>query len=314
MILEVQHETRFEYSELAIEAITEVRMEPVTDGEQSLHSFHLAVNPETPIFRYRDGFGNCVHHFNLLAPHQAVRILAAAIVETERPPRDLAESRAPWPIADDRLDLETLDYLPFRGSVRATPRLVPVLDALRPRRGAPVAALVRDVAHYIHTHFHYARAVTLATSPVDDVLEKGKGVCQDFAHLMIAVLRSFGVPSRYVSGYVHRPNKESQSHAWCEAWVPDLGWIGIDPTNDRVIDDRFVKVAIGRDFTDVPPNKGVCRTRGQESIFVRVETRALERLPALSWREQLPPLNVPLTIILDRTGVESEGLEEIQQQ
>jgi transglutaminase-like putative cysteine protease len=314
MILEVQHETRFEYSEPATEAIAEVRMEPVTDAEQSLHSFHLAVNPETPIFRYRDGFGNCVHHFNLLGPHQAVRILAAAIVETERPPRDLADSQAPWPIPGGSLDLETLDYLPFRGSVRATPRLVPVLDTLRPRRGALVGTLVRDVAHYIHTHFHYARAVTLATSPVDDVLERGKGVCQDFAHLMIAVLRSFGVPSRYVSGYVHRPNKESQSHAWCEAWVPDLGWIGIDPTNDRVIDDRFVKVAIGRDFTDVPPNKGVCRTRGQESIFVRVETRALERLPALSWREQLPPLNVPLTIILDRTGEERESLEEIQQQ
>ena len=98
--------------------------------------------------------------------------------------------------------------------------------------------------------------MTLASSPVDDVLEQGKGVCQDFTHLMIAVLRSFGVPARYVSGYVHRPNKESQSHAWCEVWLPDLGWVGIDPTNDCPVTEHFIKVAVGRDFTDVPPNKG----------------------------------------------------------
>jgi transglutaminase-like putative cysteine protease len=314
MILEVQHETRFEYSEAAIEGVTEIRMEPVTDAEQSLHSFHLAVSPETETFRYRDGFGNCVHHFNLLGPHQAVRILAAGIVDTERTPRHLGESTVPWPIPDGTLDLEALAFLPFRGSVRATPKLVPLLEALRPRRSMPVARLVLDVAHYIHTHFHYARDVTLATSPVDEILEKGMGVCQDFAHLMIAVLRSFEIPARYVSGYVHRPNKESQSHAWCEVWVRDLGWIGIDPTNDQVVDDRFVKVAIGRDFTDVPPNKGMCRTRGQESIFVRVETRALERLPSQSWHEQLPPLNVPLTAVRERSGSESVDRQEIQQQ
>ena len=94
-----------------------------------------------------------------------------------------------------------------------------------------------SVADHIHRNFRYARDVTLAASPVDEVLEKGKGVCQDFAHLMIALLRSLGVPVRYVSGYIHRPNRESQSHAWCEAWLPDLGWIGVDPTNTRVVDE-----------------------------------------------------------------------------
>jgi transglutaminase-like putative cysteine protease len=314
VILEVRHETTFEYSAPAVEAVIEVRMEPVSDGEQGLHSFHLAVTPEAEIFRYQDGFGNRVHHFNLLASHQAVRILAASIVESERTPRDLGCSRALWPIPHEDAGLDALDFLQFRGSVRATPKLAPLLDALRPRRGTPVVELVRSVARHLHGHFQYARDVTLASSPVDEILDKGKGVCQDFAHLMIAVLRSLDVPARYVSGYIHRPNKESQSHAWCEAWVPDLGWVGIDPTNDRVIDERFVKVAIGRDFTDVPPNKGVCRTRGRESIFVRVETRALERLPSLSWQEELPPLDAPLTAILERHGSEPEGAGEIQQQ
>ena len=152
------------------------------------------------------------------------------------------------------------------------------------------------------------RDVTLASSPVDDVLEQGKGVCQDFTHLMIAVLRSFGVPARYVSGYIHRPNRESQSHAWCEVWLPGLGWVGIDPTNDCLVTEHFVKVAVGRDFTDVPPNKGVYRGRVQETIYVRVETRELNNLPSLSWQEQLPPLNVPLTAIrlMRRTAPETD--------
>lgn len=314
MILEVQHETKFEYSEHAAEALTEVRMEPVTGADQSLHSFHLVVSPPTEIFRYQDGFGNRVHHFSILSPHDVVRILAASIVETHRSFPDPAASRALHPIAESQLSLDVLDFLQFRGSVRQTPRLVPVLEAVRPRKKETVGQLVLEVARYIHEHFRYARDVTLASSPVDEILEKGKGVCQDFAHLMIAVLRSLGVPARYVSGYIHRPNKESQSHAWCEAWVPDLGWIGVDPTNNKVVDDRFVKVAVGRDFTDVPPNKGVCRTRGQESIFVRVETRALKRLPSLSWQEQLPPLNVPLTAIVPRRSGEARTAEELEQQ
>ncbi len=110
--------------------------------------------------------------------------------------------------------------------------------------------------------------------PIDDVLTHGKGVCQDFTHLMIAILRSWDVPARYVSGYIHRTNKESQSHARCEAWLPDLGWVGIDPTNDQLPDERFVKVAIGRDFTDVPPNKGVYRGKAEESILAAWEIEA----------------------------------------
>ena len=100
-----------------------------------------------------------------------------------------------------------------------------------PPPGVPLGEWVLSVSQYIQGHFEYARDVTSASSPIDDLLQHQKGVCQDFAHLMIAILRSCGVPARYVSGYIHRPNKDSQSHAWCEVWLPDLGWFGIDPTN-----------------------------------------------------------------------------------
>jgi transglutaminase-like putative cysteine protease len=122
------------------------------------------------------------------------------------------------------------------------------------------------------------------------------------------------VPSRYVSGYVHRPGQESQSHAWCEAWLPELGWLGVDPTNDRLVGERFIKVAVGRDFSDVPPNKGVYRGRAIETISVRVQTQELERLPPLSWQDQLPPLQGPLTALASRRHGDPATDEAEQQQ
>jgi transglutaminase-like putative cysteine protease len=314
LILEIQHESRFTYAEAVEEAVAEVRMEPVSDAHQTCRSFHLAVSPPTEVNRYQDGFGNRVHHFNVLGAHDQVRILAAAVVETHPRPHNPTSCQAVYPLDSDQLGLEEVDFVRFRGPVRPSPRLAPVLDALRPFSGAPLGDLVLRVSHYIHDRFEYARDVTLASSPVDDLLEQGKGVCQDFTHLMIAVMRSFGVPARYVSGYVHRPNSESQSHAWCEVWLPALGWVGVDPTNDCAVTEHFIKVAVGRDFTDVPPNKGVYRGRAQEGIHVRVETRELATLPSLSWQEQLPPLNVPLTAIRPLPRPTAESDPESQQQ
>ena len=172
---------------------------------------------------------------------------------------------------------------------------------------------VCQVAEHIRGRFEYASHVTDATSPIDHLLTRGKGVCQDFTHLMIAVLRSFGVPARYVSGYIHRENKESQSHAWCEVWLPDVGWTGFDPTNGCPVNGHFVKTATGRDFTDVPPNKGTYRGAGDERIKVRVATRTLDRLPSLSWHDQLAPLDVPVHSVL-RTAPVYGSEEEAQQQ
>jgi transglutaminase-like putative cysteine protease len=314
MILEIQHETRLDYSHPVTESVTELRMEPLNDNDQSCHSFHLDISPSCPLFRYEDGFGNCVHHFNLAAPHTQVRVLAACVVETHPTPRTLAGSRVIYPLDLKGVDLDVLGFLRLRGPVHSTPLLTPHIDALRPVPGSPIAPFIVQVAHHIHTHFAYARHVTLANSPIEDVLKQGKGVCQDFTHLMLALLRSFDLPARYVSGYLHRPNKESQSHAWCEAWIPDMGWIGFDPTNDCIVGEHFVKVAAGRDYTDVPPNKGVYRGQGEESISVRVESRALERLPSRSWQQQLPPLNIPLTSIAGPRRGQGQAEEESQQQ
>jgi transglutaminase-like putative cysteine protease len=314
MILEIQHETCFDYTEPVKESVTEVRMQPVSDDHQTCQSFHLKMSPAAQQFWYNDGFGNSVHHFDILGAHSQVRILAASVVETHPAQHDLEASKTAWPLNLDPANLEVLDFLRFRGPTQGTPRLNPLVAELRPRNGTALAPFVFAVSHHIHTHYEYARDVTLVNSPIDHLLEKRKGVCQDFTHLMIALLRSFGIPARYVSGYIHRANQESQSHAWCEAWLPDLGWVGLDPTNDCVVHDHFVKVAVGRDFTDVPPNKGVYRGRGEEAISVRVESRALERMPSLSWQQQLPALNIPLTAVAGRRGFSPGHPDEESQQ
>jgi transglutaminase-like putative cysteine protease len=314
MILQIQHETCLQYSDPVTEWVAEMRVEPISDERQTCQSFYLRLSEPTAQFHYQDGFGNHVHHFNLLSPQQEVRVLAASLVETFPPRCRLADSRACYPMPVDEAPVETLDFMTCRGPLHSTPLLEPILTALRPRDGMAVGEVVASVSKYIHEHFAYARDVTNASSPIADILQHRKGVCQDFAHLMIAILRSFDLPARYVSGYIHRPNKESQSHAWCEVWLPDLGWVGIDPTNDCLVTDHHVKVASGRDFTDVPPNKGVYRGGGEETILVRVQTRALERLPPLWWQEQLRPLDVPLTAIGRGVHTLAENGEHGQEQ
>lgn len=314
MILEIQHETRLEYAGPVTESVTEVRMEPGSDADQSCRSFHLKLSPPAEAHSYVDGFGNRVHHFNLLAPHSHVTILAASVVETH--PRDLDPLAGPgrYPVNPAALPLDAVGYLGFHGPVRPTPLLDPVLDALRPTAGENLGRLVARASAFIQERFEYAPDVTHASSPIDDVLREGKGVCQDFAHLMIGILRSFAVPARYVSGYIHRPGQESQSHAWAEAWLPGVGWLAMDPTHNRPRTDDLVEIAVGRDFTDVPPNKGTYRGAAAQTISVRVETRALDRLPALTWREQLPPLQIPLRAILPRRPVPGPTLADIEQQ
>ena len=317
MILEIRHETRFEYTEPVTEAICEMRMEPRSDEGQSCHSFHLALRPTAERFRYQDGFDNVVHHFNVLAPHAEVRLRAASVVLTHRERPAIERSAARLPIDPATLELEPLQFLALGGPVREGANIEPVLAPVRGAEGTRVIDAALATARHIHEKFEYAPQVTHASSPIDHVLEEGKGVCQDFAHLMLAMLRTQGIPARYVSGYLHRPGRESQSHAWVDVWVPDLGWVGIDPTNDCLVDGNFVSVALGRNFNDVPPNKGVYRGTSGEAIFVRVETKELSALPPLSWQEQLPSLQAPLAAIASRprwAGGKTEMEQQQQQQ
>ena len=269
MRVTIRHTTRFLYPEPARASFNELRLTPRNDEQQNLISFHLYVDPKARTTTYRDHFGTLVYAFNVWAPHDRLVITGESAMVTY--------PRTPLPVDTDPRagSLEALDDPALRGdqaewlheSALASGREPLSTFAQHVRQVvAPtsVLALIRGVAHEVHSRFTYASGSSYVSSTVDDLLERGTGVCQDFAHLMIATLRDLGIPARYVSGYFYAGELEPEhdtpvaveSHAWVEALVPGWGWVAYDPTNDCPADERHVTVAVGRDYSDVAPVRG----------------------------------------------------------
>ena len=277
MILEVQHETRLAYTEPVAESVAEVRMEPVSDADQSCRSFHLAVSPPAEVVPLPGRLRQPRPHFNVLPHPREVR-------DPGRQRRRDAPPAARPGRCDRPLPARPRRRGPGGARLPAASRpgpadargWQPLLDALRPQPGTPLGELVVTAsAGYIHEPLRVRARRDPGQFADRRRAEQGKGVCQDFTHLMIAVLRSFGGAGP-VRQRLHPPARTRSRRATpgARSWLPDLGWVGIDPTNDCSVDEQFVKVAVGRDFTDVPPNKGVYRGRAQRDRSpVRVETR-----------------------------------------
>jgi transglutaminase-like putative cysteine protease len=176
---------------------------------------------------------------------------------------------------------ETFDFLRANGFVRETEQLRAFIDKHRLddlKRGDPLTAL-RRLSETIYQSFDYEAGVTGADSPIDQALSAGRGVCQDFAHIMIAICRGWGVPARYVSGYLFTDRKAGDrsdpdaTHAWVEVFLPSLRWVGFDPTNNAMAGERHVVVACGRDYSDVPPSRGVYKGDAESQLGVAVSVR-----------------------------------------
>lgn len=287
MYYRIRHRTRYYYSAPVHESLTEVRMHPRTEGRQRCLDYQLAVTPKAQVHVYRDFLGNAVHHFGVPAQHNELNIMAESVVEM----KDFAEfPHALGPGAWDELDAEVKrgDYwemlLPSRFP-RPTALLLDLahkLDAVR--RDDPVQLLL-ELNTRLHDAFEYVPESTTVDSPIDDALKQKKGVCQDFAHIMIAVVRQLRIPCRYVSGYLHHSDtehdrsREDATHAWVEALLPSLGWIGFDPTNDLLARERHIRTAVGRDYADVPPTRGVFKGDAATAMAVAVSVSASDHLP-----------------------------------
>jgi transglutaminase-like putative cysteine protease len=261
------------------ESVMEIRMQPRSEGPQMLRSFQIATNPRSQLYAYTDHFGNAVYHFNVLKTHEELRIEAQAVIEIARIPE--------LPPAADMLEWErfnsynlTHDHFDLlEPSKFAEPS--PALAAFQRDKGLdkpqadPLTAL-RRLNTTINASFEYESGITQADSPIDHALEERRGVCQDFAHIMIAIARQWGIPARYVSGYLyHRPKAKDRSnpdatHAWVECYLPSLGWIGFDPTNDVLADERHIRVAVGRDYADVPPTRGTFKGVAESELAIAV--------------------------------------------
>jgi transglutaminase-like putative cysteine protease len=237
-----------------------------------------------------------VHAFTVNQFHRQIRIVATSVVETDRPRKEVEKFSDTWPIARERQDYPPFDYLHFGGPVIDTPQLRDIVKVLEAREDMSLGELALRMLVLINEKFTYRKGATTSASPITDLLTRGEGVCQDFTHLMIGMSRALGIPARYVSGLVH-PDAErfrgfTQTHAWCELLFPSAGWVGFDPTNNCIVGPNFVKVAIGRDYRDVPPNRGVFRGKSTESIEVAVHSEELTTIPAELAAERVQPLNI----------------------
>jgi transglutaminase-like putative cysteine protease len=267
--LEIVHSTRYRYTGPIAETVMEVRLRPMDGNGQRCLEFDLEISSGLEPRAYLDGYGNNVHYFNLVRPHTKLSVTSRSVVETG--------------IGPDVEPGEELvhDFLRYRAPVKDVPgvrELAGRHHIADPTAGSTVEEALDQLTLAISRDFAYDRAVTNVYSAVDDVLELRAGVCQDFAHLFIAVARAMGVPARYVSGYIHSPRGSgvaTASHAWAEAWVPTRGWVGYDATHPIRTSDHHVRLAVGRDYSDAAPTRGIYVGSAMGTMEVTVRTRVV---------------------------------------
>lgn len=270
MRLEIVHSTHYQYSGPIAESVMEVRLQPMDGGGQRCLDFALDISSGVKARSYTDGYGNRVHYFNVVKPHSRLTVTSRSTVETGLGPDAAA--------GDDLV----LDFLRFRRpvvDVEGVHELARAHAVANPNSAESIESALERLTLAISHDFEYNRAVTNVYSTVDEVLNLRAGVCQDFAHLFIAVARAMGVPARYVSGYIHFADASgatTASHAWAEAWVPGKGWIGYDATRPVLTGEHHVRLAVGRDYGDAAPTRGVYVGSANSSMRVRVRTRELQ--------------------------------------
>lgn len=290
------HDTVFLYDNAVSESIMEVRLRPRDDEQQRCQQFTLSITPKTVVHDYIDSFGNHIHHFDVPAPHTSLVVRAESVVEVWQPaPRPATLTMEEWQALDAVRPTDMLDLLLHSKYTLGSVLLSGFMREFGFQRDRDPLSVIDHIAKSLYETIKYAPQSTAVDSSIDVVLEQHRGVCQDIAHLMIAICRQLGIPSRYVSGYLYHSrsdNDRSQAdatHAWVEVWLPTLGWIGIDPTNNIWASERHIRMALGRDYADVPPTRGVYRGIANERLEVAVAVNDADnviRTPAparLAW-------------------------------
>ena len=274
MRIRLVHVTRFDYSADVVEGVMEVRLGPLSDATQRWDRFNLTVTPTGSVRPYTDGFGNRTHLVTVGKVHSVLEVVTRSELSTTlenpfalpaKPPRALSPS-------------ELVDFLSPSPMVPALPEFIELAEPQRAANPEQTFEVARALSRLVHETFAYQRNVTTVTTTVAEVMRLRTGVCQDFAHVLIGLCRAVGVPARYVSGYTVAEMPEGDeaprtqaSHAWVEAYTPTHGWRGFDATNDVVVGDAHVKIAVGRDYGDVSPTRGSFRGNAAQRLGVTVE-------------------------------------------
>ena len=284
----LHHVTEFEYDGPVSESYNELHLQPQDDEAQHCIGFRLRTQPATAPSASRDYFGNWVHRFNIVQKHRRLRVEAEATVMVQEPATPALEQSITLAALDAQreplLDAH-YDFLVPSTYVPSPEGIAPLLRGVEDASGGTAIGFALAAIRIVHDNFRYEKGSTHVYSSVCDVLASGTGVCQDFAHLLIALARRQAAPARYVSGYL-APRKPTEaaaspdqviggqaSHAWAEIFVPEIGWLGLDPTLGVPASARHIRVAYGRDYGDVAPVRGVYRGQAGQRLSVDVRVR-----------------------------------------
>jgi transglutaminase-like putative cysteine protease len=269
----ITHLTRYTYPSKVHDSANQLRLYPVTDTWQNVTDYSLKITGEPVIESHRDYFGNLVQTFTLTEPHEMLEIESAfSVITTPRPaPAGNALVQESIPLTDIS-DLVLLDYLrsPVVNGLNGFEEMMQEL-----KQGiTSVLGLAQKFSDHIYNHFRYIRGVTNVNSTLQEVWNLRAGVCQDFAHLLLEMLRYAGIPARYVSGYICPEDSSTRgigaTHAWVDVFLHGYGWVGIDPTNNCIADTHHVRIATGRNFNDCSPVKGTYRGTSDHGLEVIV--------------------------------------------
>jgi transglutaminase-like putative cysteine protease len=279
MLISLLHRTTFAYAGKAHDSFNEVRLRPLEDATQACRNFELKTDPSTQIREYVDFYGNTVHYFDITAAHE--KLMIEAVSEVETTPNAARPEVPVVPLSEGEAERE------WRSEFVVDSHFVPLdvsvwkeaQDALHEGR-SDIWSDVRRISRHVFTTFAYKPRSTGVATIATEAIKLRAGVCQDFAHVALGMCRVSGIPARYVSGYFikvqRRPGEEEASHAWIEAFIPGYGWAAYDPTHDRAADERYVKVACGRDYGDIRPVSGTYRGGKTRSLEVEVRLREAE--------------------------------------
>ena len=280
---ELEHVTKYRYGIPVRNCAMSLALKPTEDRRQRVSGFRIETEPDGSLFQVEDSFGNTRHQFHLYREHRSLVITARSTVDVapcDSSP-ELLENDAWATIRDWRNSFHHRVYLDHSAMARPSSTLERFIreNGIQPTDD-PLNALER-LSATLYDRFHYDPGTTTFSSTIEHILDSGSGVCQDYAHVMIAIARTWGIPARYVSGYLHDVAAEGSgdgtttTHAWVECLLPGLCWIAFDPTNATRVDERHVRVAVGRDYRDVSPTHGVLQGGGEIEIEVAVTMRPL---------------------------------------
>ncbi|MEB3983407.1 transglutaminase family protein [Mycobacterium sp. 663a-19] len=275
--MRVVHTTGYAYQSPVTASYNEARLTPRSDARQNVILNRVETIPATRSYRYIDYWGTAVTAFDLHAPHTDLTVTSSSVIETEEP--EPVAMEAGWGDLRSEAVIDRFDELLRPTAHTPSSKRVASVGKKIAKNHKPQEAVVA-AAKWAHDELDYLPGTTGVHSSGLDALNEGKGVCQDFVHLSLMMLRAMGIPARYVSGYLHPKRNaivgdtvDGRSHAWIQAWTG--GWWNYDPTNDTEITEQYVSVGVGRDYTDVSPLKGIYSGEGATDLDVTVEVTRL---------------------------------------